>query len=290
MRACAGRTRALATVAFGAASARVFWASRSGGRRRLLASACMADARLSSKDVGQSSSAAKRLSKGTGRSSKAPKRSSNDAVDDAFTMRSGTPTRTCPSACPSRRPGHRIGPAVPGLPVARDRPAAPIPAARGAGKCQDGLSRKRKYAGPANPVSAGPACVPADLSTNPKHIAAIPNGIARTPDRTNRSPTPTHAALPTATHVPRRGRESLRLRQELFGPTGRRVPPMPQPAWTGGRRLHGGWRVSAARVLRTRRRQHRVTDPLRALARAYCCGNQAVFEGGEREQRHFRSA
>jgi len=31
-------------------------------------------------------------------------------------------------------------------------------------------------------MSAGPACVPADLRTNVKNIAAIPNGIARTPN------------------------------------------------------------------------------------------------------------
>jgi hypothetical protein len=56
--------------------------------------------------------------------------------------------------------------------------------------------------GPGNPVSAGPACVTADFRTNPTNIAAIPNGIARTPTRTNTPPTRTHAA--TATHVPRR--------------------------------------------------------------------------------------
>jgi hypothetical protein len=35
---------------------------------------------------------------------------------------------------------------------------------------------------PGNPGAAGPACVPADLRTNPKSIAAIPSGIARTPN------------------------------------------------------------------------------------------------------------
>jgi hypothetical protein len=49
---------------------------------------------------------------------------------------------------------------------------------------------KTEIDGPGNAVSAGPACVPADLSTNPRHIAAIPTGITRPPHRTKRSPTP----------------------------------------------------------------------------------------------------
>ncbi len=53
---------------------------------------------------------------------------------------------------------------------------------------------KTEIDGPGNAVSAGPACVPADLSTNPRHIAAIPTGITRPPHRTKRSPTPTHIA------------------------------------------------------------------------------------------------
>ena len=53
---------------------------------------------------------------------------------------------------------------------------------------------KTEIDGPGNAVSAGPACVPADLSTNPTHIAAIPTGITRPPHRTKRSPTPTHIA------------------------------------------------------------------------------------------------
>ena len=46
-----------------------------------------------------------------------------------------------------------------------------------------------------NPMSAGPACVPGDLRTNPKTTAAIPNGIERTPTRTNASPTRTPRRL-----------------------------------------------------------------------------------------------
>ena len=53
---------------------------------------------------------------------------------------------------------------------------------------------KTEIDGPGNAMSAGPACVPADLSTNPRHIAAIPTGITRPPHRTKRSPTPTHIA------------------------------------------------------------------------------------------------
>jgi hypothetical protein len=44
---------------------------------------------------------------------------------------------------------------------------------------------------PPRPESAGigPACVPADLRAIPKTTAAIPSGIAGTPNRTNMSPT-----------------------------------------------------------------------------------------------------
>jgi hypothetical protein len=41
---------------------------------------------------------------------------------------------------------------------------------------------KTERRGPATAVSAGRACVPADLRTNPRIIAAIPNGIARSPN------------------------------------------------------------------------------------------------------------
>ena len=39
-----------------------------------------------------------------------------------------------------------------------------------------------------SPISAGPACVPGDLRTNPKTIATIPNGTERTPTQTNAFP------------------------------------------------------------------------------------------------------
>src|SRR5213080_199891 len=47
-------------------------------------------------------------------------------------------------------------------------------------------------------VSAGPACVPADLRANPRSIAAIPNGIARTPLHQNAPPLLRHVAGPAA--------------------------------------------------------------------------------------------
>ena len=101
-------------------------------------------------------------------------------------------------------------------------PGCPDPSGARSRKMSGWIVPKTEIPGPANPGSAGPACVPADLSTNPKHIAAIPNGIARTPDRTNRSPTPTHAALGATSNgsarPPTRAQESLRLRQEWFGP------------------------------------------------------------------------
>ena len=202
--------------------------------------------------------------KTTGRSSNAPKRSSTMRLTTRSAMRSGTPTRTCPSACPSRRPGHRIGPAAPGLPAARDRPDALIPAAREAGKCQDGLSRKRRYAGPGNPMSAGPACVPADLSTNPKHIAAIPNGIARTPIEPIGPP-----LLPTSPLANVQ-------RQRTSPDAGARKPAI------------------AARMVRAgpvggfRRRSRR--GPIAGVGEGLSLRQPSRFEGGEREQRHFRSA
>ena len=58
--------------------------------------------------------------------------------------RSRTPMRTLQSACLRRWRGHRMGTAVPGLPVVCARPGAPIPAERGAGKYQGGWSQRRK--------------------------------------------------------------------------------------------------------------------------------------------------
>src|SRR5208337_4302966 len=65
---------------------------------------------------------------------------------------------------------------------------------RGRRKMSGWIVPNTEILGPSNPASAGPACVPADLKNTPKHSAAIPNGSARSPNRTHTPPTPTHLA------------------------------------------------------------------------------------------------
>ena len=175
LRAWPSPTSALATVAFGGASRRFAWTLRSGGSRRLSASTCMAAARLSSKEAGQSPLEAKRLSKDAGGSSKAAKRSSNGefrhaeaavsvSMPDALVGASNNPT--CGSRLASRTRS----------------PAELDPSGAPSRKISGWIVPKTETRAAGNAVSVGPACVPADLRTNPRSIAAIPNGIARTPN------------------------------------------------------------------------------------------------------------
>src|SRR5262249_62383637 len=89
-----------------------------------------------------------------------PKR--RNALQTAQTAHFGTPPRTCLSGWEPPWLGHRtIRPAVPGLPVVRDRPRTLIRAARRAGKSQGGLSRKPKDAARVMLYQpAGPAFLP----------------------------------------------------------------------------------------------------------------------------------
>ena len=84
---------------------------------------------------------------------------------------------------------------------------------------------KTEIDGPGNAVSAGPACVPADLSTNPTHIAAINRNHA-TPPSNQEVPhsLPTSPGVTASVNVrPRREREQARrLRQKSFGAMGLR--------------------------------------------------------------------
>ena len=203
--------------------------------------------------------------------------------------------RTRPPACPTRWPGHRIGPAAPGWPLGCARPRAPIPAARGAGKCQGGLSRKRKQLGPGNPASAGPACAPADLRTNPTHIAAIPNGIARTPHRTNTSPTPTHVAFQRQRTSPDAGGRKhadcgKNRRTDRAAGSGDCLP----LRVTGGPRR--STQVAGRQVARCGcERGVRMPPPASKAPIAGVCREPIVaatkpFEGAEHDQGHFRSA
>src|SRR5262249_19636266 len=83
-----------------------------------------------------------------------PKRNDRNARDDHPKRRNalqsthfGTPPRTCPSEWEPPWLRHRtIRPAVPGVPIVRDRPRTLIRAARRAEKSQGGLSRKPKDA------------------------------------------------------------------------------------------------------------------------------------------------
>ena len=177
---------------------------RSGAGRRLLASASIADSRFASNDAGQSSveakrcskptgpsaSAAKRCSKTTRPSASAAKRSSSDAADAELghVKAERSVSRPIGSGGASKR---ICGPNF----ASRTRSLrCPAPSGARSRKMSGWMVPKTDMAGPGDPASAGPVCVPADLSTNPRHIAAIPTGTARTPHRTKRSPTPTHVA------------------------------------------------------------------------------------------------
>src|SRR5262245_56681261 len=67
-------------------------------------------------------------------------------------------------------------------------PADSNPSGAPSRKISGWIVPKTERRGPGNAVSAGRACVPADLRTNPRIITAIPNGIARSPNRTNTPP------------------------------------------------------------------------------------------------------
>src|SRR5262245_15522843 len=148
---------------------------------------------------------------------------------------------------------------------------------------------KMETPGLRGPASAGSACVPGDLRTNPKTTAAIPSGIVRPPSWTNTLPTPTHVAfggnvrpptwgegsLPIAAKIVRRTRGFRCLTTVLDAPGG---PPPPAPAgsaWCRTAASHARRRLEApiAGVWR---------EPMMALTK-----NR--FEGDEREQRHLRS-
>jgi hypothetical protein len=80
----------------------------------------------------------------------------------------------------------RRGELVVGAPVgfvikAGDSPAGSDPSGALSRKISGWIVPKTETRRPGD-VSAGPACVPADLRMNPKTIAAIPNGIARRPN------------------------------------------------------------------------------------------------------------
>src|SRR5262245_10676417 len=143
----------------------------------------MANPNLSSKETVSSSAEAIR-SKDTEGSFKAAKRSSNGALgpadaDVSFSMGAalaGAPNNpTCGSRLASRTRS----------------PAAPDPSGALSRKSSGWIVPKTETGGPGNPAAAGPAFVSADLRTNPKSIAAIPSGIARTPNWINASPTRT---------------------------------------------------------------------------------------------------
>src|SRR5262249_46192309 len=68
-------------------------------------------------------------------------------------------------------------------------PADPDPTGALSRKSSGWIVPKTEMRGPGNAGSVGPACVPADLRTNPRTIAAIPTGTAPPPHRTNTSPT-----------------------------------------------------------------------------------------------------
>ena len=156
---------------------------------------------------------------------------------------------------------------------------------------------KTETAGPGSPMSAGPACVPADLRTNPKHIAAIPNGIARTPIEPIGPP-----LLPTSPYngnarPPTPAEESTPIAARIVRSTGRRVPPIadrsrgravrrypPQVGWVSGELGCGcerGVGMPTAVVER---------PPLRASGESLSLRQPSRVEGGELDQGHFRSA
>jgi hypothetical protein len=112
------------------------------------------------------------LSKDAGRSSKAAKRSSNGAFRHADVSVSmphplaGASKPTCGSRLASRMRS----------------PGDPDPSGALSRKSSGWIVPKAETRGPGSPGAAGPACVHTDLRTNPKSIAAIPSGIARTPN------------------------------------------------------------------------------------------------------------
>src|SRR6476660_4225042 len=115
----------------------------------------MADLNLSSKDAGQGS--------------KAAKRSSNDAFPQA---------EPDVSVSISNRLAEASNPTC-GCKLASCRRACGRPDPRGgigSRKMSGWMVPKTEIPEPGDPVSTGPAWVPADLRTNVKNIAAIPNG------------------------------------------------------------------------------------------------------------------
>src|SRR5262249_43615804 len=164
LRGCARRTSTFETVAFGGASARFFWTSRSGCNRRLFASTSIADARLSLKEDWQSSAEANRLSKDAGRSSKASKRSSNGALRHAAADVSVGMGAALAGASNNPTCGSRLANRTRSL-------ADPDPSGALRRKTSGWIVPKTETRRPGN-VSAGPACVPADLRMNPRTIAA----------------------------------------------------------------------------------------------------------------------
>jgi hypothetical protein len=137
-------------------------------------------------------------------------------------------------------------------------PGCPDPSGARSRKISGWMVPKTEMLGPGNPVSAGPACVTADFRTNPTNIAAIPNGIARTPTRTNTPPlVPTLQQQRTS---PDAGEESMSIAARIV------------------RTDLGG----VVRAYRSARRQPRGTEVARPRRRthcgrlwgAYCCCNQ----------------
>src|SRR5262245_12242781 len=160
----------------------------------------MAEARLSSKDAGQSSVEAKRFSNGAGRSSKAAKRSPNGALRHAGAEFSDSEARALIRAS-NPTSGSRL--------ASRTRSDGSEPNGALSRKISGWIVPNTDMRGASAPVSAGPACVPADLRANPRSIVAIPipKGIARIPPCTKMPPlhaTSSLACLPPATYVPRR--------------------------------------------------------------------------------------
>src|SRR5262245_59143354 len=187
LRAWTGPTYALARVVFGGVSRRFAWTVGSGGSRRVSASACMAAARPSSKEDGQTALEAKRLSKEAGGSPKAAKRPSNGGMRHGEAAVSVSMSNVLVGASNNPTCGSKL--------ANRTRPPAELdPSGAPSRKISEWIVPKTETRGAGNAVSVGPACVPADFRMNPRSIAAIPTGIARTPRLANTSPTPTHVA------------------------------------------------------------------------------------------------
>ena len=175
---------------------------------------------------------------------------------------------------PSRWPGHRIGPAVPGLPVVCDSPGCPDPSGARSRKMSGWMVPKTEMLGPGNPVSAGPACVPADLRTNPtthrgdsKRNRADPHSNQYAPHPYPRRPESNSNARP-----PTPAQESMSIAARIVRTT-----------W-------GWWAYrSARRQPREPTSRAASTDPLRASAGSLLLRQPSRFEGGELEQGHFRS-